>query len=771
MGTASYMSPEQARGVEVDARTDIWSLGVVLYEMVASRTPFEGASATDVLAAILNKEPQPLARYQRGVPEALEWIVTKALTKDREGRYQTAKELLTDLRRLKQRLEFEAEMERSVSPESVSSLAGDQTAAILVASVPSSAAQTVSAQTPVETVTSETASRTSEVSSKHPTTSAEYLVQGIKQHKTGAIIFSILAIAVLGGLAFAAYKFFNSKKAIVPFQNMKVTKLTTTGKVTLAAISPEGKYVVHVIDEVGKQSLWMRQVATTSNVQIVPPAEATYRGLAFSPDGNFLYFTMYDNNTPIGYIYKVPVLGGTPQRLVEDVDSPATLSPDGKQFAYVRNYPREGEQGLFIANADGTGERRLATLKRPEGFRWGTGVGPAWSPDGKVIACGVWEDESGVPYNTVLGVSVADGAIKPITTQKWESVGQVAWLGDGNGLIVIAREQSSNSLGQIWSISYPGGEVRRITNDLNDYRSMSLTADSRALVTVQSETTGNLWVAPNGDAASARKITSSNRDGIGISWTPDGRIVYGSAVNGKPDIWIANADGSNQKQLTTDPGVDNFPTVTSDGRYILFESNRGDASGRSHIWRMDIDGGQPKQLTNGFVEFSPSCSPDASWVVYVAGSPGQQILQKIPIDGGEPVRLTEPGLIFEVAFVSPDGKLIDCIINDLDARKYRLAIMPSEGGQMIKFFDVPRSVALNATGVYWSPDSRALVYIDTRDGVSNLWAQPVDGGQPKQLTDVKSDLIFDFAWSRDGKQLALVRGTRTNDAVLVNDLR
>ncbi|HMF56993.1 MAG TPA: protein kinase [Pyrinomonadaceae bacterium] len=773
MGTASYMSPEQARGVQVDPRTDIWSLGCVLYEMVAGRSPFEGATVTDVLAAILNKEPAPLARYQRNVPEALEWIVTKALTKDRDGRYQTAKEFFTDLRRLRQRLEFEAEMERSVAPELLSSLASGETSIMRATNVPSPLApQTLSAQTPAETVMSEAAARTAEVGSKQPTTSAEYLVQEIRRHKSGAIILSVLAIALIGGLALGLHKFFNSKKSFVPFQNMKVTKLTTTGKVTLAAISPEGKYVVHVIDDFGKQSLWVRQVATTSNVQIVAPAEISYRGMTFSPDGDFIYYTAYENNNPEGFIYQIPVLGGTPKRLVEDVDSSPTISPDGKRLVYIRSYPKQAEQALFISNADGTNEQRVATRKSPQGFLWGTGIGPAWSPDGKVIACSVVDVDSGGPYQTVAEVRVEGGATQPITTQKWQWSGQVAWLGDGSGLIVVAGERGSNATGQIWNISYPGGEVRRVTNDLNNYRNVSLTAaESRALVTVQIEGRWSIWVAANGDASVARKVTSGNADGAwGIALAPDGRIVYTSNTNGNVDIWIGDADGSNQKQLTFNAEADTSPNVTADGRYIVFQSSHGDASRRPHLWRMDMDGGNLKQLTNSYVEVDPVCSPDSKWVIYAASTPGQRIVQRISIEGGEPVKLTEPGLLVNLPAISPDGKLIVYTVTDLDARKFRLAIVSFDGGQPTKLLDVPRTVGLPSPAL-WSSDGRSILYIDTREGVSNIWNQPIDGSSPRQLTNFTSDLIANFAWSHDGHQLTLVRGTRTSDVVLINDLR
>jgi eukaryotic-like serine/threonine-protein kinase len=758
MGTARYMSPEQARALALDARTDIWSLGAVLYEMVAGRPPFEGASTGDVISAVLNKEPLPLARYQPGVPEALEWIVTKALTKDKEGRYQTAKELLTDLRRLKQRIEFDAEMERSVSPDR--------------SSPTMSSMATMSGQgAAVETETREPAMRTAEVGQAHTNaTSAEYLVSELKRHKGGAIALAAILVLALAGISFALYKFFGQRKSAPSFQNMKVTKLTNTGKVTIAAISPEGKYVVHAVDDGGVESLWVRQVATSSNVQIVAPAEASYRGITFSADGDYIFYVLNEKNSPISIVYQLPILGGAPRKLLEDIDGSMTLSPDGRRFAFVRNYPSKRESVLFIANSDGSNEQSLAVRKSPDEFRWGTRVGPAWSPDGKIIACPVRSGGDSDSYETVVAVQVAGGAEKPITTQKWKWVGQVTWLHDGSGLILTAQDESPNSSGQIWNLSFPDGEVRKVTNDLNNYRGVSITADSRTMVTVQSVKLGDFWVAPNGSAGNARQITSNkSSDGSAVlSWTPDGRIVYTSRVSGHSDVWMMNADGSGQKQLTNNAKNNDIPTVTADGRYIVFVSDR---SGKNHIWRMDIDGGNAKQLTNGETrEEDATCSPDSQWVFYAASGPSQTNLWRVSIDGGNGVQLTEPPLFYYIFFVSPDGKQIVCNINDLNLRKYRVAILPIEGGQPTKFFDLPRSASLPSP-VRWSPDGRSLHYIDTRDGVSNIWYQPVDGGQPKQLTDFKSELIGDFAWSRDGRQLALTRGTETNDAIMISDFK
>src|SRR6185295_553194 len=531
---------------------------------------------------------------------------------------------------------------------------------------------------------------------------------------------------------------------------MKVVRLTSNGKAADAAISPDGKYVVHVLDDRGKQSLWLRQVETTSNVQILPPADVLYLDLTFSHDGNYIYYEAWDKKNP-QTLYKIPVLGGAPKKLVEGLDSTVTFSPDGKLMAFIRGDPSSGANALLVANADGTGEKTLAVRKEPGTFdNWPNARnGPAWSPDGRSIAApaGVGGDS---PSESVIEVGVADGAMKQVTTRTWWRIDDVEWLRDGSGLVVNASEQSSSPF-QIWHISYPSGQAHKITNDANDYRGVSLTADSKILVTVQSEVFSSIWIVPQNDSRLAKQVTSGRYDGQDwVSVTPDGRIVYSSRASGNYDLWIIDADGSNQKQLTAHAGNNDHPSVTGDGRYVVFISDR--AGGRN-LWRVDIDGSNPKRLTQGEAWF-PDCSIDSQWVVYTSIPDGH--IWKVPIEGGEPVRLTDyyvPGPV-----VSPDGKWMASLWHE-DPSK--IAIIPFAGGQPVKLLDI------GWTRVHWTSDGRALAYVDRRDP-SNISSQPLDGNPSRKLTDFKSDRIFSFAWSRDGKQLALARGTLTDDVILIS---
>ncbi|MCA1625311.1 MAG: DPP IV N-terminal domain-containing protein [Acidobacteria bacterium] len=409
----------------------------------------------------------------------------------------------------------------------------------------------------------------------------------------------------------------------------------------------------------------------------------------------------------------------------------------------------------MIANADGTNERKLVAVKNPPEAI----ISPAWSPDGKRIAYVLSNLDSN--DQTVFEAQVADGSTKPLTAQRWLRLYRLAWLADGSDLLMLATPGQSFVF-QIWHLSYPEGEAHRLTNDLNDYQGMSLAADSNTLAVVQSETRASIWVAPVGDASRARPVTSgSGKADMVSAWTPDGRIVYHSNASGTDDIWITGADGGSPKQLTSNARINQSPAVSPDGRYIVFNSDR---TGVPHLWQMNLDGSDQRQLTNGASgEQNAQFSPDGRWLVYRTAF-GKQTIWKMPAEGGEPVQLTDK--LSRVPTVSPDGKLVAYFYRDENA-PWRVAIAPLEGGAPLRTFDI-EGVSLDLN---WTPDGRALAYTDSRSGVSNIFAQPLDGGKPVQLTDFKADRIFSFAYSRDGKQLALSRGTVNNDVVLISNFK
>jgi Tol biopolymer transport system component/DNA-binding winged helix-turn-helix (wHTH) protein len=569
-------------------------------------------------------------------------------------------------------------------------------------------------------------------------------------------------------VAATAYAFWAYRKAGVPrpaaaaaVNEIEVTALTRTGTTGRAVISPDGRYIIYSVAEAGRESLWLRQASASSAQQIAPPARVEYIGLTFSRDGNHLYSVRSEMNGSVRALYRLPALGGVSTKLLDDVYSPVTLSPDGSRMAFVRN--SGGRSTLMIADADGGNPRLLASRPAPDNFKV-----PAWSPDGKVIACSAGSRDRYDFHNSVVAVRVEDGGQSPASPKEWGWTGHVEWLADGSGLLLTASEQPEG-MDQIWHISYPDGDARRITSDSKRYRTISLTSDSRTLVAVQTELNSDIWVTPEADAGRARKITFGTGAYLDVCYTPDGRIVYSSQAGGSWDIWVMNADGSNQQQLTADAGVNAHPSVSPDGRHIVFASNR---AGVFNIWRMDGDGGgNPVRLTAGGGEKFPHWSPDGRWVVYNSVSPDESLfsLWKVAADGGEPVQLTDTDS--ERPAVSPDGRRIASFHRDASAAGgYSVVVTPFDGGPPERTFAIPQDLA-PLPFVRWSPDGQSLTYTANRDGISNIWAQPLRGGPARQLTDFKSEGRLRFDWSHDGKQLALSRHIWTSDLVLLRNFR
>ena len=742
MGTAGYMSPEQAQGRtgDIDLRSDIFSFGCILFEVATRQKPFGGTDALDSLHKIVHAPTPQVRDFNPAAPDELQRIVRRCLAKDPEDRYQSIKDVAIELKELRQEMKASAEFDTTVPPPS----------------------RTTSPEN-----RSGTKSYTSEAS--RAPSSAEYIVSEIGRHKTAAVVALLLILVAAAGLAFGLYRMaVTSTSTATYFKNVRLTRLTTEGHVESVTVSPDGKYIAYSLNESGRHSLWTKHLATGSRVQIVAPVEAlTINAGQFSHDGSYVFFTRVDEQNPRGTLYQVPVLGGATKKILNDVSQPISISPDGKQIAFGRFHLTETEDELFLANVDGTNERRLITVKEPQ---WLSGASASWSPDGQMLAVGY-----GSGGMTPAIISVADATVKPITSQHWVYVGRVEWFSDGSGLAFTARDQVLGSL-QIWQVSYPQGEVRRITNDLSSYGFYSLAhvADSSALVTVQDDPASNIWVVPDGEASRASAVTTRRNVQEGhynVVWTPQGNLVYDSNANSKAGIWIVGADGSDPKPLT-DSSVDDFaPEVSPDGRYIVFSSTR---SGVPQAFRVDIDGTNPKQLTHGEGGVATfSISPDGRWVLYNPFTGG---IRKVSLDGGTDVEVVAKGNL-RYPQLSPDGRLLAYFLDDPQTNRPRIAIIEFASAAPLQILDLPVTSqtslyeSLFYRGFHWSHDGRALVYIDTLSGVSNLWSQPLDGGKAVQLTNFNADKILSFAYSRDGRQLALSRGNPRSDAVLISDVK
>jgi len=739
MGTVGYMSPEQAQGKvrEIDHRSDVFSFGCILYEAATGQKAFAGKDPLDSLHKIVHAPAPQIRDVNPVAPDDLQRIVRRCLAKDPDKRYQSIKDVAIELDELRQDLKNKADLDYSVSPES----AGGARVGISPSSKVDNTQPSIAGSTRTDSVRS--------------ASSAEYLVSGITSHKKTAAIVLITLLVVLGGIGIAVIKFW--RKADRPPPAITIQRLTGNGKVSQAAISPDGKFLAYAQNEGSEQSLWVKQITTNSNVQVIAPAVFQgYSDLSFGPDGSYIYFAGRNTENPVSTIFRVPTFGGSVSKVMLNGSVPS-FSPDGKQFVFGRWDDKTTETALFVANADGSNERKLISLFKTKYFN----SLPVWSPDGKLIACSIGDDERLGSKQTLVVVGVLDGALKELSEYKWDVIASVVWLPDMSGLVFSADDDGGGEgTFKLWQISYPGGESRRLTQDLTSYANISLTADGKALVAIERESTSNIWVSPNADVNAAIPVATGKDVSRGISWTPDKRVVYVSTGSGKPEVWIMNSDGSNQKQLTNDGRIKYTPVVSSDGRYIVYGTSQGGAD----LWRINLDGNNPTLLTDkSGDEGDPDISPDGKWIIYSRWYAGKQTLWRLPIDGGEAKQLTdysstEPN-------VSPDGKHIACYFLD-EKNIFRLGIVPFEGGAPIKTLTLPPYVYVDMSPK-WMPDGLGITYVDRQ----NLWLLPIDGSAAKQLTDYKQGRLYRREWTRDGKQVAIVRGESTNDVVMITDFK
>jgi len=569
-----------------------------------------------------------------------------------------------------------------------------------------------------------------------------------------AMVAMVAVAAALLGVYMLRARVSHSRKP--DLEKFQVTKLTDSGKVELAAISANGRYVTYALREHGGVGLWLHQVATHSDVQILPANAIGFEGLTFSPDGDYLYYVRADNNDPgFKYLYVMPALVGSSRLLIKDIDSPVSFSPDGQHFVYTRGIPIPNATDVRVANADGGGDHLLARIKNIfPGFQ----PGATWSPDGGTITVPLlrYGKQSFVLY----AVSVPDGSAREIYSSS-RAIGRVLWLPEGDRLLLVMEDR--NGRGQLWTMAYPKAEVLRVTNDLTNYRTRAdLTRDAKTMVAIANSGTSNIWVAPATNLSQAQQITSIALPLFEVVEAPDGRLLA-AGQDGK--IWTLRPDGSERNPFVD---VEDAGQPGSCGRYVIFSSYR---TTTTQIMRVDANGSDVVTLARGDLG-SLVCSPDGKYVFYEDLGPPHRI-NRIPVEGGAPVEIATVLGEFLVGrlSISPDGKRLAYPYEEYSpAPILKLAVVSSEGGSTQKIVTAPGG-AYAYGSLLWSPDGKSLQYILTENGASNIWEQPLGGGKPRQLTTFSSGEIFDFHWSRDRTRLLLARGEVSSDAVLITDLR
>ena len=707
VGTVAYMSPEQARGEDVDTRTDLFSLAAVLYEMSTGRPAFTGKTSAVIFHQILSETPAGPRDLNPSLPFKVDDVILKGLEKERELRYQSAAELRGDLKRLKR-----------------DANAGKLTAAMPVAATPGQPT---------------------------PISSGAVIAAEVKKRKglvaLGAIAFAGLVVAAAFGISAALNRRAPDSPAPANGANLEIRPITRSGLATgCGSISPDGRFVVYC-NFAGE--LFTVQVETGSELSLGRHAGGT----TFSPDGNYVYVFSDSEEHPEGELLKIPTLGGEPQRILADIASTVGLSPDGTHVAFLREFPRENRIGLMISDVSGNNVRQLVS-RSTEGGGFAT-VGVSWSPDGRWISA-TQDFERDRFTMRPLAINVDTGETRTIGTDAWLYVGRTAWL-PGERILFSAMERVNGPY-QFWIADLAGSPPRRITNETRGFGNLSVgvTADGTTIATVPWIITSNLFET-NADATAPliQWTTGTSDDGKAMAPLSKGRVYFDSSDGTNTSVWSVDAPGGLRRRLTNETA--GAPSVPSDGRFVVYVT----ISGRQlQIKRVQPDGTGQTTLVPNAGPTSGFVSPDGRWVYFTS----REGLMRIPADGGQATIISKD--IASIFDVSPSGRRLLVEPPHESTGKYSLAIIDADSGKVLQA-NVPYAETM-AWGR--SEDVLAYLERDDT-GVENLWECTIADGRTRQLTKFISGRTSRFAYSPDRKRLFLARGTRTGDVTLIRGFK
>lgn len=570
-----------------------------------------------------------------------------------------------------------------------------------------------------------------------------------------------LAAAVLVGLLVI---WFWNKDRSVNANQFNLTKLTMSGKVTNATLTPDSKYAVFAQTENEGESLWLKHIATGSQNQILTAKPVLYVGLAIAPDGNTIYATIFSPALSHPQIWRVPLLGGA----VEEINgittgSAITFSPDGRKIAFIESHSSINENHLLISEASGANKKILVRAKGEVRSFSNFGANPvAWSPDGSEVACAVNEkNDSGVMRAGILVVNPADGSERFISEERWDYVEHLTWT-DAENLAFVAYTLDPWQ-GQVWTVSKQTGEIRRITNDTNSY-SWLASADGN-LLTVQKNTVSHISIGDFDEKNNLFEVREIYKESGLIehaAWGADGAVLYSSGTSGKREIWRVEDDGSNPVQLTAGANaLLNFAVSPVDGSIVFCSTENGKHS----LKLASADGKNVRPLTEGVEDIFPNFTPDGQAVIFQRGFKDKLItLWRVALSDKTLSQITYTHGIHPA--ISPDGMRIAYYFMDAETDNlWRIRLISAMNGASLGNLSFPRAV--NERQMRWHPNGRYIGQIFYQGEKIKLLLLPADGSNSRNILDLGKGNVNNFEWTRDGKRIVVSHTTETDDVVFL----